>query len=391
VLSSVIPLYLIARGHLGDRASATLVALTWLVYPSVHGVILNEFHSFALLAPLALWWVLFLDRKMMRAYWLGLALVLFVREDAALFACGIGFYALVALPGRRRVGLVTIGFALAYLTIVKLAIMPESALLSETSEDAIGYANRYRRLIPKGGGASDAVLTLLGNPGFLFAHVLTKAKLAAVVTFLLPLGALPLLAGRRLLLALYGAAFCFLASHRSIYYPLLHYSSALYPMLFAALPWGITRARSGLVRLGWTEAAAGSAVSGWLAGGALAMTIGLGAWSPTGAFALHTPVPHHLDPDERRAYAWLHEQLARIPEQDSVAASNRVAAHVSNREHMRILQQQIETDWVVLHEQDMQDTHQRWILGSVRAGDYVEEAAFDDRLRVLRRTTPAPK
>ena len=68
------------------------------------------------------------------------------------------------------------GYELASrLSYLHWSSMPDAALLMQHSDEAYAYANRYKRLIPEGGGASDAVVTLLSNPSFVLAHVLTHA------------------------------------------------------------------------------------------------------------------------------------------------------------------------------------------------------------------------
>ena len=381
VLSSVVPAYLLARHRLGERAGAVLVAACLLAYPSVHGVILYEFHSLTLLAPAALWLVVFLDRGQVRAYLAALAVVLLVREDAALFAAGVGVYALLATP-HRRLGALTLAIAAAYLLAVKTMAMPDAALLMQHSDDAYAYANRYRRLIPEGGGAADAVVTLGTHPTFVLAHVLTQEKVMAFVAFLLPLGFLPLLAGRRLVLLVYGAAFMFLASHASLYYPLFHYASVLYPMLFAALPDGMLHARRRLEALGMPAPLARVRVHAWLGTCAVASTLTMGAFVPNAPFELHTPVPRDLEAEEEATYAWLRRAVESIPPDASVTGSNRTTPHVSNRAQVHVLQQHVATEWILLHDDDVGAPERAFLRAQA---DAYEEVDRHGSLRLLRR------
>jgi uncharacterized membrane protein len=385
VLSSVVPAYLLARHRLGDRVGPTLVALCVIGYPSVHGIVLSDFHSLALLAPVALWLVYFLDTRRTRAYLVALLLVLLVREDAALFAIGVGLYAVICVPRARRLGLLTIAAAAVWLAVVKLAVMPDAGLLMENSEEAYTYANRYRRLIPEGGGTRDAIATLVTNPGFALAHVSTHEKLMSLLAFLLPLGLLPLLAGRRLLLLAYGLAFCFLATQDFIYYPLFHYASVLYPMLFAALPAGILRAQAWLRRTGTPAALVPVRVHAWFATCAVLSSLTMASWIETPPFQLHTPVPRELGDEEREVYAWLRDAIAEIPADADVTATNRVGPHLSNRRTLHIVQQQVETEWIVAHDDDLRAEAGAWVRELMRSGRYEEVARRDGHLRVLRR------
>jgi uncharacterized membrane protein len=381
VLSSVVPAFLLARHRLGETGGALLVALCLLAYPSVHGVVLYEFHSLTLLAPAALWLVYLLDRGHTAGYFVALAIVLLVREDAALFAIGVGLYAVLATP-RRRLGALTIALAAAYLLVVKLLVMPDAALLMQHSEDAYAYANRYRRVIPEGGGASDGVITLLTNPSFVLAHVITHEKVMAFVAFLLPLGLLPLLAGRRLLLCAYAVAFMFLATHSSLYFPLFHYASVLYPMLFAALPDAMLAARRRLEARGQPPELARRRVHAWLATSAIASTLTMGAFVPNVPFQLHTPIPRDLDDEEWTTIAWLRAAVASIPADASVSATNRTTPHVSNRAAVHILQQHIATDWILLHDDDIAGPERAFLRAQA---DAYEEIDAHGPLHLLRR------
>jgi uncharacterized membrane protein len=384
VLSSVVPVYLIARDRLGERAGAVLVAACLLAYPSVHGVILYEFHSLTLLAPAALWLVLAIDRGSAGGWIAALGMVLLVREDAALFAIGVGIWAALATD-RRRLGLLTIAIAIAWLVVVKAFFMPDPGLLMQHSDEAYAYANRYRRLIPEGGGAADAVSTLVTNPSFVLGHVLAHDKFMAFVAFLLPLGLLPLLAGKRLLPCVYGAAFLFLASHASLYFPLFHYASALYPMLVAALPAGIVHARRILEARGQPPALARRRVHAWLATCAVASTLSMGGFVPNAPFELHTPIPRHLDSEARATYAWLRGAVESIPVDASVSASNRTAPHLSNRADVHILQEWVATEFILLHDEDVGGPERSFLRSHA---EQYEEIDRHGPLRLLRRGAP---
>ncbi|MGB1700305.1 MAG: DUF2079 domain-containing protein, partial [Nannocystaceae bacterium] len=237
VLSGAFPATLIARRSVGRAASLT-VGLAWLAYPSVHGIVLHDMHSYALMAPLLMWMVLLGLDERWRAYAVVTLVTLTVREDTALCVMGVGAWLIAARMETVR-GVMTIAVAAAYLAIVKFGVMPDSGLLMQNSDEVYAYANRYRRLIPEGGGARDAALTVATNPAFLVGHVITRQKIASAVILLVPLAGLPLLGRRRLVLAVWGTAFIYLASKPSLSYPLVHYTSALYPALFAALPVGM--------------------------------------------------------------------------------------------------------------------------------------------------------
>jgi uncharacterized membrane protein len=387
VLSGVIPVYLIAQRRLDDRLAATILALGFALYPSVHGVIVRDFHSLALLATPALWMLWCLDAKRTFGYWLAFAVALSTREDSSLFVIGIGVYVLLATTERRR-GALTIGLAIAYLLVVKLAVMPDPGLLMQDSDHTYAYANRYRRLIPAGGGALDGVATLLTNPAFVLGHLLSMEKFLAAVAFLLPLGLLPLGAGRRTLIAAYGVAFIFLATHNSFYYPLSHYSSVLYPALFAAAPEGFARARAWLVDVrGHAPARARAMLLAYLSTCLSLGSLSMGALLDTQPFRAVTKL-RSLDADQRADYEAFAKAISAIPREASVVASNRAAPHVTNRRELYIVQQRVEAEWMVVYENDLEGLDGSWVFGLIQRDRYRKVERRHGVYTVLQRQDP---
>jgi hypothetical protein len=244
-------------------------------------------------------------------------------------------------------------------------VMPDPGLLMQDSDHTYAYANRYRRLIPADGGALDGIATLLTNPAFVLGHLLTMEKFVAAVAFVLPLGFLPLGAGRRTLLAAYGVAFIFLASHKSIYYPLSHYSSVIDVRGHAP-----ARARAMLLAYLATCLSLGS--------------LSMGALLDTQPFRGVTRL-RSLDADARARYQAFAEAIAAIPRDASVSASNRAAPHTSNRSELYILQQRIEAEWIVVYEADLDSPEGAWVYGLLHHGRYVKVKRMRGVFSVLRR------
>jgi uncharacterized membrane protein len=293
-------------------------------------------------------------------------LALLVREDVALCVMGIGFW--VALREERRMqGLLTIVGAALYLTAVKMWAMPDPALLMSNSEEVYAYANRFRRLIPEGGGASDAAVTLATNPSFVALHVLTSNKIASVAMFLIPLAGLPLLGGSRLWLGLWGVTFLYLASKTSVSYPLVHYASVLYPALFAALPEGMRRfsVRGG----GAVEPRLGFATR-YLLFAALLSGMSWGALRPNEAFALHTDTPWELSQSEHELAGWLWETARQADAETSVTASNRLGPFFSSRRALHLPAQRQRTDLIIVHKADLGPADLKWLRALISGDEY---------------------
>jgi hypothetical protein len=109
----------------------------------------------------------------------------------------------------------------------------------------------------------------------------------------------------------------------------------------------------------------------------------MASWVETDLFSLHTPIPRTLTAEERAAHAWLRDAIAAIPPDAPVSASNRVAPHLSNRKTLHVIQQQIETEWIVVHDDDLAAEEASWLRDALHHGVY-ETVARDHDLRVLR-------
>lgn len=229
--STMVPLYLLARHH-GLTASVALLLCTCFgLHPALHGINLFDFHSLALLVPAATWLLWARDTGRRKAYWLLFALLLLVREDAALVAVFIGADTLLMRRrGSALTGLATIGLALLYFVSVKALLMGNPDPLSPGG--GRGYAYYYQDLVPKGTGTMGLASTVLSQPDKVLRLIAQEDKVVYWMQLLVPLLGLPLLAHRGRLLLGYGAAFTLLASREFVYSLHFHYSSVVIPFLF---------------------------------------------------------------------------------------------------------------------------------------------------------------
>ncbi|MCB9569018.1 MAG: DUF2079 domain-containing protein [Myxococcales bacterium] len=332
--SAVFPIYLLARDRLQSRWIGVALALALALHPALHGVNMFDFHSLALAIPLMCWAVYLVDRRSW-LLWPALALLLACREDMALLACFIGAYALL---GRRlRVGLGIIAGSIAYLAFVKLAVMPDAALLMQ-ADNTYSYASFYSEMIPRPEeGVRGLVLSLVTNPIYALGVLCKEEKLIFMIQLLLPLAFLPLFAGRARILWLYGMAFIGLASRPHVFALNFQYSAVLFPMLFAATPQALakigesprlrtlgidgTRARAAAV----AAILAASTLVSWKFGVLVENTAFKAGWQP---LTRDPDAKLRLRADRTR------EMVAKIPADAAVSASSEIGPQLSNRERI---------------------------------------------------------
>jgi uncharacterized membrane protein len=203
--SAAIPLYKLARKHT-DRWPACILALSYLLYPALHGENLFEFH-FLPLAPFLLWWTWTLLESR-RDGWAALFvfLTLTVHEDVSAWIAVLGVYFL--LSGRRpKAGLLIAVVGTAWWYTLKFVVMPRIGG-GESLTDV------FKDLIPPGGkGFRSVVLTVLGNPAFTMSTLAETSKLVYLLQILLPLAFIPFRRPIGLLLGIPGFFFTVLSTH----------------------------------------------------------------------------------------------------------------------------------------------------------------------------------
>jgi uncharacterized membrane protein len=232
--SAAIPLYKLARRHI-DRWPACILALSYLLYPALHGENLFEFH-FLPFGPFLLWWAwYFLEAR--RDGWAALFifLTLAVREDVSSWVAVLGAYFM--LSGRRpRVGLLLAVVGTAWCFTLKFAVMPHIG-------GGESFTDMFKDLIPPGGkGFGGVVFTVLGNPAYTMSTLAEMPKLTYMLQILLPLAFLPFRRPIGLLLCIPGFFFTVLSTQ---YGPLVsinyQYSAHWIAFLFPGVALGLER------------------------------------------------------------------------------------------------------------------------------------------------------
>ncbi len=324
-----IPLFLHARRVLGSGWYATAMVALYTVAPALHGINLFDFHTVALMIPLAMWLIYAIDAGARVGYWIGLALMLLVREDMPLIAIMIGGYAI--LMRRYRLGLVTIVVAAVYLGVINYI----TQLVLPEGKDKHSYHYYYREMIPhRKLGIMGLVLTALSDPLAALAVLFKPDKLLYFLKVLLPVLGLPLLAGRKLFLYLYGFAFIGLASRVFVYTVHYQYSTFLIPFLYMGLPDGLARLRNGKWLAGWRLDRARFERSIVV----MALVASVGTSAKFGALAANDTfrggwnrLHRSFEGKAVARYERFLEFVALIPSDASVCSSTTFGPHVSNR------------------------------------------------------------
>lgn len=179
VAVGAVPVFAIARKHLGSERTALGFSLAYLLYPATEWLTLNEFHPVALATPFLLYAFRHLDDDRIVRFAVFALLAIACKEEIGLAVAGLGlWYALARrryLPGAAVVvagGLVT---AIAVLVVIP-AFNPGGSQFASRYDDMLGEVFE---------GDTFRYLLHLGAPvGFLFV-LAPVVLLAALPDFLL--------------------------------------------------------------------------------------------------------------------------------------------------------------------------------------------------------------
>ncbi len=192
--SGVFPVYLLCRRYRLSRPLSFLTVIIYLGMPALAAGTFFDFHENCFLVPLLLWFFWAFEEKRRLPMYLLAALVLMVKEDAAVY---ILFFALYAFFGRERRRDAAILFAGA------AAYMAGATYLLDRFGTGV-MTGRYENYIYQGEGLLGMVVTCIKNPGYVFsqfAHAgeggrVLADKLLYILQMLVPLGFVPFMTSK---------------------------------------------------------------------------------------------------------------------------------------------------------------------------------------------------
>jgi uncharacterized membrane protein len=354
--SGVVPTYFLGRRVLESRPAGLALALMYALYPALHGANMYEFHSLALIAPLVLWLLYFLETNARKRYYLTVALLCLCREDVPLLMCFVGLYALLSRrPGAASLGRNTIIISLGYFLFAKLGVMNSRGVFN-AGKDAYSYDYYYDAMNPGRHDIGGLLTSLVINPVFALKVALDEPKLVYLVTVFLPLLFLPFLAKTGRLMLIYGLMFTLLASRTPVFTVHFQYTVVLFPIAFALTAFSLRQVQRGELFTGFGLEP--RRLSSALLGAALVATL-LTSWkfggiveneSFRGGFARIT---RSLTPAQKDVYAWVNTQATSIPRQAKVAVTPKLGPHVSSRMHAYNYPERHDVDYLFMDETEL--------------------------------------
>jgi uncharacterized membrane protein len=314
VAVGALPVYWLARKHLGTERAGLAFALAYLLYPPTQWLTLNEFHPVALACPLLLFAIWFLDGGRLIPFALCGLVAATTKEEIGFVVAGLGLWWALA-RGRRVEGLAILAAGAAVALIAIEVVVPHF--------NRAGSSSFFARYSEVGGSPGGIVHTAVTKPWKLVTTAVTGRGLGYLARLFLPLGLLALLAPLLLLAAIPELAINLLSAattQTSIHF---HYTAGLIPVLIAATIFGAAR----LARSRPHRAAP-------LATGALVLA--LVSNYALGAIPLWRYLPGGQQAEAHAADVTRHDRIAAralrlIPHSAVVSATNTLGGHLSAR------------------------------------------------------------
>lgn len=330
VAAGALPVFWLARKHLGSSHAGVGFALAYLLYPATGWLTLNEFHPVALATPLLLFAVWYLDEDRLLLFAAFAIAASACKEEISLVVAGFGIW--YGLTHRRPfVGAVIAVCGGLWAAIAIGVVIPHYNAGAESD-----FYGRYSEV---GGSAGGIVKTAFTDPMKIVDAASGSRDLRFLLQLVLPLAALSLLAPLVLIAALPELAINLLSAtttQTSIHF---HYTAGLIPPLVVAAIFGAKR----LSRFRWLPAASIVVIA------ALACNYWLGpipGWRHVPGGQRFQATAGHVSRHDRIA----ERALALIPANAVVSATNTLGAHLSARRRYLSFPFLEEATWIAADE-----------------------------------------
>jgi uncharacterized membrane protein len=232
VALGALPVFWLARKHLGSDRIALGFALAYLIYPPTQWLTLNEFHPVALACPLLLYAIWFLDEGRLVPFAACAIVAATTKEEIALVVAGLGIWYALA-HGRRWTGAAVAAAGVAAALIAIEVVIPHFNRAGTSS-----FFTRYSEVGSTPGGI---VHTALTDPWKIVTTAATGRGLGYLAQLVLPLALLVVLAPLALIAAVPELAVNLLSAATTQTSIRFHYTAGLIPVLIAAAVFGAKR------------------------------------------------------------------------------------------------------------------------------------------------------
>lgn len=320
VASGALPVFWLARKHLGSPRAGAQVAFAYLLYPATQFnafTIADGFHSVAIAVPLVLYAVWFLDEDRLLAFCLVALVAASTKEEIPLAVGCLGLWYAIR-RGHRLFGLSVFAVGLSVTLLNFLWVIPH---FSPTGTEP--FAGRYRAV----GGTPTGIAHKLVSDPMAFVHAVASGhKLVYLGLLLIPFLGFWLFEPLLLLGALPDLAINLLSNRGEQTALPYQYSAGIVPFIVVASIFGAGRFKGQAQR-----------VSLWL----LAAVAAIAIYSPI--VGLSGDVPALGSPEVSAAT----RAVSLIPKEAPVSASNLLGGYLSKRRYISTFPYVSRARWII--------------------------------------------
>ena len=319
-----LPVFWLARRHLGDERTAGMLALAYLAYPWVATSAVSSIHPVTFAITFFLFCIWFLETERLLLFAVFAALAMSTGELMGLPLVGLGIWFALA-RGKRLAGAAIALAGVAWTTLAVYVIVP-----AYSGEDSV-FFGFYDEV---GGSPQGVVRMLFDDPGVVIGALVEGHDIIYVVWLGLPLLFLFVLSPGLALIALPQLLANWLSDFRSMSDPRYHSVAAIVPFLIAATVFGVAKVGAPRRRI--------LAAAILVCSATLSLVVG-----PWGRAVGATPLGGRENVPAARADA-LELAVARVPDDVAVSASNTAGAHLSARRYIYSIPNLGRASWVVI-------------------------------------------
>lgn len=333
VALGALPVFWLARKHLGDERAALGFSLAYLLYPATQWLVLNEFHPVALACPLLLFALWYLDEDRLLPFAACAVLAATTKEQVPLVIAGFGFW--YALSRRRW----WVGGTITAAGIAAALVAIEVVVPHFNPQGHSSFYGRYREV---GGSPGGLARTLFTDPMRVLGEAFEGRDLLYLVRLIVPLAGLCFLAPLLLVAVLPELATNLLSATKTQTSIHFHYTAAEIPVFVAAAVFGAARIVRRRPELAVTL-------------GVVAAAFALASSYRIGAVPLWRELPGGEKLQSRDSFISERDRIASegirlVPRGAVVSASNSLGAHLSARRRILSFPLLADATWVAVDE-----------------------------------------
>lgn len=180
-----IPLMLICKNRNFTNLETISFSVIYLFCCSIVGPCFYDFHENAFLPALLMWFFYAIEKKKTVLMYIFMVLLLFVKEDAALYVALIGLYCLFNMEKKYH-GLLIFSISSIYFVVV-------TSLMSAYGEGVMTSRTYGNLMTDYEAGLPEVVKTVVLNPVYFLTQCINEESFRFFLLMLVPLGFMPLL------------------------------------------------------------------------------------------------------------------------------------------------------------------------------------------------------